>query len=191
MQRPESRPESLRPPPSRRPRPKPPRSRRWIVAAILAIVGIGLPATLLLLRRHQFDPSREEKADEFVKNVVSGTNPSPGDPSKTGYAAAYEMLTDARREAMPFDVFFEDWSRLLASKGFIVDSVRTSDPRVADRRIDSGVVKYVLFLGLENQEHATLETVELKLNMTFNWNLSRYEVSEMSRTNVPNPRATR
>jgi hypothetical protein len=161
------------------------------VAAILGVVAIGLPATLLLLKRNHFDPSREEKAEEFVKNVVMGTGPSRGEPSKTGYAAAYEMLTEARREAIPFDVFFEEWSRLLASKGFIVDYVRTSDPRAADRRLDSGVVKYVLFLGLENQDHATLETVELKLNMTFNWKLSRYEVSEMTRTNVPNPRATR
>lgn len=185
------RPESLRPPPSRRPRAKPPRSRRWILAVLLAVVGIGLPATLLLLKRHHFDPSREEKADEFVKNVASGTSPSPGDPSKTGYEAAYEMLTEARRDAMPFDVFFEDWSRLVASKGFIIDSVRTSDPRAAERRMDSGVVKYILFLGLENQEHATLETVELKLNMTFNWKLTRYEVSEMTRTPVQNPRATR
>jgi hypothetical protein len=185
------RPESLRPPPSRRPRAKPPRSRRWILATLLAIVGIGLPATLLLLKRHNFDPSREDKADEFVKNVVAGTGPAPGDPSKTGYAAAYEMLTDARRDATPFDVFFEDWSRLLASKGFIIDYVRTSDPRAVDRRTESGIVKYVLFLGLENQEHATLETVELKLNMTFNWKQSRYEVSEMGRMNVPNPRATR
>jgi hypothetical protein len=184
-------PDPLRPPPSLRPRPKPPKSRRWIVATLLAVVAIGLPATLLLMKPKEVEPSREEKADEFVRNLAEGSNPVGSGPGQTGYAAAYDLLADRRREAIPFDVFFEEWSRLLDSKGFIVDYVRTSEPRLRDPRREPRVVKYVLFLGGENQDHATLGTVELKLNMTFNWKLGRYEVSEFSRTDVPNPRATR
>jgi hypothetical protein len=184
-------PDPLRPPPSLRPRPKPPKSRRWILATLLAVVAIGLPATLLLMKPNEDEPSREEKADEFVRNLVAGSNPVGRGPGQTGYAAAYDLLVDRRREAIPFDVFFEEWSRLLDSKGFIVDYVRTSEPRARDPRMEARVVKYVLFLGGDNQDHATLETVELKLNMTFNWKLGRYEVSEYSRANVPNPRATR
>jgi hypothetical protein len=162
------------------------------VATLLALVAIGLPATLLLLRPKENEPLREEKADEFVRNIVAGTAPSAGDSGQTGYAAAYEVLSQQRRDAIPFDVFFEEWSHLLDQKGFIVDYVRTSEPRaVRERRNEPTVMKYILFLGGENQDHATLETVELKLNMTFNWKLGRYEVSDFSRNNVPNPRATR
>jgi hypothetical protein len=181
----------LRPPPSRRPPPRPPKSRRWIGAALLAVAAIGLPAALILVKRDRVEPTREEKADEFVKHLVTGTAPVPGDSEHTGYAAAYELLAERRRDATPFDVFFEEWSRLLDSKGFIVDYVRTSDSRASDRRMDAGVVKYVLYLGGNNQDHATLDTVELKLNMTFNRKLGRWEVSELSRADVPNPRATR
>jgi hypothetical protein len=180
----------LRPPPSGRPLPRPGRSRRWIIAGLLSVVAIGLPATLLLLKRNDAYPTREGPADAFVRGLVTGSAVE-GTAGKTGYTTAYELFSDRRKDALPFDLFFEEWARLVDSKGFIVDYVRTSEVRPQNGSTQPGEVKYVLYLGGDTQDHATLETVELRLNMVFNWRVGRFEVADYSLKHVPNPRATR
>ena len=58
-------PDLQRRPPSRRLPPRPPRSRRWILGGVLAIVAIALPTVLLLARRHEPLPTREEPAERL------------------------------------------------------------------------------------------------------------------------------
>jgi hypothetical protein len=158
---------------------------------VLALVAIALPTTLLLLRRHEVPPTREEPAEAFVRGLQLASAVESGPAGRTGFAQAYDLLTDKKKEEVPFDVFLEDWSRLLDAKGFVVDSLRTSEPRPVQRNRADGDVAFLLFLGGERQEHATLETVELRLKMKFNWKTGSFEVSDYSRNHVPNPRATR
>jgi hypothetical protein len=184
-------PDLQRRPPSRRLPPRPPRSRRWILGGVLAIVAIALPTVLLLAKRQEWVPTREEPAESFVRGLALANGVESGPAGRTGFAAAYAQLSERRKEDMPFDVFLEDWSRLLDAKGFVVDYVRTSEPHPVRRNRADGDVSFLLFLGGEKQDHASLETVELKLAMKFNWKNGTFEVSDYSRNHVPNPRATR
>ena len=99
-----------------------------------------------------------------------------------GAASSSNAASTSRREAVPFDVFFEDWSRLFEVRGFIVDQVRMTD-------YDARPVSYMLFLGGE-EEHAKLDTVRLDIFLQrVQWH--RFSVGEDVGHDVPNPRAQR
>src|SRR5262245_26310732 len=114
-------PDPLRPPPPAGSRPRPPKDRRWIVATVLGLLAIGLPATLLVMRdRSDASPRAWEAADAFVHGITLGTGVESGSGGKTGFEVAYDILSARKREELPFDVFFEDWRRTTDSRGTIV-----------------------------------------------------------------------
>jgi hypothetical protein len=184
-------PDPLRPPPPVGPRPRPPRTRGRIVAAVLALVAIGLPTLLLMFRGQPKErQTADATAETFVRALTHGSSPAEGAPDRTGFQAAHDLLADGKRDALPFDVFFDEWRRLTDSHGMIVDSVRTSEMS-REWTSESRDVTYLLFLGGENQEHADLVTMEIKLSMAYDRKNRRFVISNYSRTHVPNPRATR
>jgi hypothetical protein len=153
-------PDSLRPPAPRGTPPKPPPGRRWLWVTLLALFLIGVPAWVVLSRFPREPQSgRQRAAEQFVQAIVAGSAVEPG-RTRTGFETAYALLSPAKREALPFDVFFEDWSRLFEERGFIVDHVRVTE---WDARGLSQPVSYLLFLGGEQEEHAKLDTVRLDI----------------------------
>src|SRR5436190_20254962 len=99
-------PDPLRPPPPVGPRPRPPRTRGRIVAAVLALVAVGLPTMLLVFRGQPRElQTAEATADKFVRALTLGSSPAEGAPDKTGFQAAHDLLADGKRDALPFDVF--------------------------------------------------------------------------------------
>jgi hypothetical protein len=146
-----------------------------------------LPTWIVLSRlSRDTTPGRQLAADQFVQSIVGGTETAAGQ-HRTGFEVAYGLLSPPRRESVPFDVFFERWSRLFDDRGFIVDFVRVSDHDARGTARDP--ISYLLFLGGEQQDHAKLETIRIDLV------LARYEkqyaIADYTLTDVPNPRAAR
>jgi hypothetical protein len=153
---------------------------------LLVLVGVGLPASLVL-KGPAPDRTRywEIAADRFVAGIALGSGTD--DEGRTGFASAYDLLTESRRETLPFDVFFEEWSRLFDERGFVVDRVRDGNHQARGRSGDP--ICYLLFLGGEQQDHSKLSTIRLEITLLRNG--TRYTVSSYKLRDVPNPRATR
>src|SRR5262249_41872261 len=147
---------------------------------------------LLMFHGKSGEPQTAEAvSDRFVRGITLGSGPGGEPGGLTGFQLAHDLLATKKRDTLPFDVFFDDWQRLIDSHGLVVDSLRTSaTPREPDTR-EPRDVTYLLFLGGETQDHALLATVELKLSMAWNRTLGRFVVTEYVRNSVPNPRASR
>jgi hypothetical protein len=160
---------------------------------VLALVAIGLPTMLLVFRGQPRElHTAEATADKFVRAITAGSSAPEGVQGKTGFQVAHELLSADKQEALPFDVFFDEWRRLTDSHGLVVDSYRKSEiPRHDPFTRESRDVTYVIFLGGENQEHADLATIEVRLKMAWDRKIRRFVINSYSAAHVPNPRATR
>jgi hypothetical protein len=175
------------------PRAMPPRRRagkRWIWVMLVTLVGIGLPAAIIFVRsRPDRSHGAEIAADQFMDAIVAGSSQAAGQGGKTGYQFAYDMLSEKMRASMPFDVFFENWSRLFDQRGYVVDRIRVVDRDAADEPRRWMTTSYLLFLGGEQQDYAKLNTVQIELKLRRQ--RMDYFIENYSLRDVPNPRATR
>ena len=171
--------------------PPPPRSgKRWIWVTLVTLLGIGLPAAIIFVRsRPDRSHGGEIAADQFMDAIVAGTAQMEGQGDKTGYQVAYDLLSEKLRASMPFDVFFENWSRLFDQRGFVVDRVRAGDRETDDEPSAWMSVSYLLFLGGEQQDYSKLNTVQVDLRLRRQ--RMNYFVENYALRDVPNPRATR
>jgi hypothetical protein len=180
-------PESLRPRARRGAPPPPPKGGRWAFVIALAVVAVGVPAWVVLSRLGREEgPGRQRIGEQFIQAIVAGTA-SPSGGGATGFESAWRMLAPELRESLPFDVFFETWSRTFDERGFVVDHVRVTDQKARGTREDP--ISYLLFLGGEGQDHAKLETVRLDLVLARRDD--RFTIARYTLTDVPNPRAAR
>jgi hypothetical protein len=143
------------------------------------------------------DPVRERGdlvvAEQFVAAIAAGT--AEVAPGRTGFDAAYALLSASKRESLPYDMFFEDWTRLFDDAGFIVEHARDREREpIGDEegtRRNRAAIAHLLFLGGEQEDHARLRTVRLEITPRFEGAHGRWEVAEYAVREVANPRAAR
>lgn len=167
------------------PIPRKKRAKRWPWVLLATLLLFAVPAVLLLMR-DEVDRVAvwDVTSDRFVEAIALGAGMEHGG-SRTGLAIAYDLLSEEKRNAVPFDIFFEEWTRLFDERGFIVEKHRSPQKDARGRARDP--IEHLLFLGGEHDDHGRLTTMKLSLLMT----RGGASVNDYTLVAVPNPRATR
>ena len=81
-------------------------SRRWILGGVLAIVAIALPTVLLLAKRpRRCRRARSRRRASCAASRSAERRRKPGPAGAQGSRPLTHLLSERRKEAMPFDVF--------------------------------------------------------------------------------------
>ncbi len=173
-----------------RPRPR----ARWVVPAIIVGVlwSLGLTGFLYLRDRREHAPGFLDVADLFAQRLAAANKPcagaaKPGETPPTGYQAAWDLLSDAKKTEMPFDVFYEDWSKLFDARGYIVDVRRAQRSAVRTKWSRGRTVAFTLLMGSDSSRHEDLSALLLELNLREE--NDRFTVTDYAFSDIPNPSA--
>ncbi len=133
-----------------------------ILGLVAAVVAALFFAGADAVRRFQKAPRDfgSPAAEIFVRALAASDGPFDDGSGevRTGYSAAWHRLSTRLHVTKPFDVFYDEWSRVLESHGAIVDDRITTTSGSRERPITC-----MLYLGRASQRHSELTVVKLEL----------------------------
>ncbi|MSR75308.1 MAG: hypothetical protein EXS14_07555 [Planctomycetes bacterium] len=155
------------------PSPQPPNApapkRSWPLMLLLATAGVFMLISVWSLVRRTGDDSELtgpfSVAERFISRLKHGedTFPERDARERMGYAAAHELLSDAAREHLSFEDFYQLFLMRQNDHGLILNSRLTG--KGVQRGGRDAWVEYQLSFGREEQRAGSLHQETLRLGL--------------------------